>query len=94
VTDLPIDTEPTGCGATCAAHEIWEVIDHLVRLIAPDQPVLLEHRLDQLGLSALHNMIAEKLTQTDVQRQQIALLTAQLRGLRISPTNSASCCTI
>jgi hypothetical protein len=78
VTDLSIDTEPAGCGATCAAHEIWEAIDHLVRLITPDRPVLLERRLDELGLSALHNMIAEKLTQIDVQQQHIALLTAQL----------------
>ena len=78
MTDLSIDTEPAGCGATCAAHEIWEAIDHLVRLIAPDDPASLEHRLGQLGLSTLYNIIAEKLTQIDLQQQHIALLTAQL----------------
>ena len=74
MTDLSKDTEPAGCGGTCAADEIREAIDHLVRLVALDQPVLLERRLDQLGLSALHNMIAEKLTQIEVQQQHIALL--------------------
>ena len=70
MADLSIDTEPAGCGATCAAHEIWEAVDHLMRLIALDDPASLEHRLGQLGLSTLYNIIAERLTQIDLQFEE------------------------
>jgi hypothetical protein len=78
VTEFSTDTEPASCGTTCATHEIWEAIDHLVRLITPDQALPVDDRLEQLGLATLQSIIAEQHAQIGVQQRHIALLTSQV----------------
>jgi hypothetical protein len=71
MTHFSGDPEPAGCGTTFATHEVWEAIDHLMRLISPDHPPSLEYRLEQLGLATLLRVIAEQQTQIDVQQRHI-----------------------
>jgi len=49
----------------------------MMRLISPDDELPLDHRLEQLGLDALRDIITTQHEQITVQQRHIALLTAQ-----------------
>jgi uncharacterized coiled-coil protein SlyX len=71
------DAEPKGCGRTQDSAELWTAIREMMRLISPDEELPVDHRLEQLGLCTLRDIITAQHEQIAVQQRHIALLTAQ-----------------
>ena len=64
-------------GNPCTNDEILEAIRCVTQLLLPDDPVPIGKRLEQFGLSDLEYIIGDQQEQIIIQRQRIALLTAQ-----------------
>ena len=73
-----MDAEPAGCGRADAAGDVWKAIDHMMRLISPDDEVAIEQRLEQLGISVLGSIITEQQVQISSYQRQITLLTSRV----------------